>query len=82
MAKIAYIGIPAHGHTNPTLPVMRELVERGHDVLYYNGESFRAKVEPTGVAFRSYPEPVPSEREVSEALHKFINASLMLSRMG
>ena len=24
--KTAYIGIPAHGHTNPTLPVMRELV--------------------------------------------------------
>jgi len=81
MAKIAYIGIPAHGHTNPTLPVMQELVARGHEVLYYNAESFRTKVEPTGVDFRPYPEPVPTEREVSAALHKFINASLMLSGM-
>lgn len=81
MAKIAYVGLPAHGHTNPTLPVMKELVRRGHDVLYYNAESFRAKVTPTGVDFRPLPEPMPTEREVSEALHEFINAALIISRM-
>lgn len=81
MAKIVYVGLPAHGHTNPTLPVMQELVKRGHEVLYYNAESFREKVTPTGVDFRAYPEPVPTEREISEALHEFINASLMLSKM-
>ena len=32
MAKIAYAGLPAHGHTNPTLPVMRELVQHGYEV--------------------------------------------------
>ena len=81
MAKIAYVGLPAHGHTNPTLPVMKELVERGHEVLYYNAEWFRAKVSPTGVKFCALPEPLPSEREVSEALHELINASLIISRM-
>lgn len=81
MAKIAYIGIPAHGHTNPTLPVVQELIERGHEVLYYNAEPFRNKVSPTGVDFRAYPEPMPTEREISEALYEFINASLMFSRM-
>lgn len=81
MTKIAYVGLPAHGHTNPTLPIMQELVRRGHDVRYYNAESFRAKVEPTGVDFRALPEPMPSEREVSEALHELINASLILSRI-
>jgi MGT family glycosyltransferase len=81
MAKIAYIGIPAHGHTNPTLPVVQELIQQGHEVLYYNAEPFRAKVSPTGVDFRAYPEPMPTEREISEALYEFINASLMFSRM-
>lgn len=81
MARIAYVGLPAHGHTNPTLPVMRELVARGHQVLYYNGESFRRKVAPTGVEFRPLPQPLPSEQEVSEALHELINASLILSDM-
>ena len=79
MAKIAYVGLPAHGHTNPTLPVVKELIRRGHEVLYYNAESFRAKVDPTGVEFRVLPEPMPTEREVSEALHEFINASKIIS---
>jgi hypothetical protein len=81
MAKIAYVGLPAHGHTNPTLPVMKELVERGHEVLYYNAEWFRAKVAPIGVKYCALPEPLPSEREVSEALHELIHASLIISRM-
>jgi hypothetical protein len=75
------MGIPAHGHTNPTLPVLKELVARGHHVLYYNAESFRAKVAPTGVDFHPYPEPMPTEREVSEALHDLIHASLMMSQI-
>ena len=81
MARIAYVGVPAHGHTNPTLPVMKALVERGHEVVYYNAEPFREKVAPTGVDFRALPEPMPSEREMSEALHELIDASVMISEM-
>ncbi|MEM9777846.1 MAG: macrolide family glycosyltransferase [Chloroflexota bacterium] len=81
MAKIAYIGLPAHGHTNPTLPIVKELVQRNHEVIYYNAESFRKKVEPTGVTYRPLPEPLPTEREISEAMSKFIQASLMFSKM-
>ena len=81
MARIAYVGVPAHGHTNPTLPVMKTLVERGHEVVYYNAEPFREKVAATGVDFRALPEPMPSEREMSEALHELIDASVMISEM-
>jgi len=81
MAKIIYVGIPAHGHTNPTLPILQELIQRGHQVIAYNAESFRAKFAPTGVEFRPYPEPMPTEREISEALYEMINASLLFSRM-
>jgi MGT family glycosyltransferase len=79
MAKIAYVGLPAHGHTNPTLPVMKELVRRGHEMLYYNAETFREKLMPTGVDFRPLPEPMPTEREVSEAMQELIDASVMLA---
>ena len=81
MATIAYVGLPAHGHTNPTLPIVRELVDRGHRVIYYNGESFRKKVVPTGVEFRPLPEPLPTSREIAEALHEFINAAKLISGM-
>lgn len=55
MNRIVFVGTPAHGHVNPTLPVVQEMVQRGEQVIYYNSEEFRAKVEGTGAAFRAYP---------------------------
>ncbi len=51
MSKIAFFCIPAHGHTNPTLGVVRELVQRGHEVWYYSYEPFKEKIEETGAMF-------------------------------
>ena len=51
MAKIVFFCIPAHGHTNPTLGVVRELTARGHEVLYYSYEAFREKIEAAGARF-------------------------------
>lgn len=51
MKKIVFFCIPAHGHTNPTLGVVRELVNRGHQVWYYSYELMRKKIESTGAAF-------------------------------
>lgn len=45
--------IPAHGHTNPTLGVVRELISRGHEVWYYSYELMRSKIEETGAKFIS-----------------------------
>ena len=49
--KIVFFCIPAHGHTNPTLGVVRELLARGHEVWYYSYESMRSLIEPTGAHF-------------------------------
>ncbi len=51
MAKIAFFCIPAHGHTNPTIEVVRELINRGNEVWYYSYEEFREKIESTGAKF-------------------------------
>ncbi len=48
MARIVFFCIPAHGHTNPTLGVVKELTDRGHEVLYYSYEPFREKIEAAG----------------------------------
>ena len=81
MAKIVYIGISAHGHTNPILPVMRTLVQHRHHILFYNAEEFRAKVEPIGVDFRPYDYDVPSSREVSKRMTGMIQASLLFMEL-
>jgi len=54
MAKAFFLNIPAHGHMNPTLPLVRELVNRGETIIYYTGEEFREKVETAGAEFRTY----------------------------
>lgn len=49
--NIAWFGLPAAGHTNPTLAVVRALTERGHSVCYYTTEPYRARVEEAGAVF-------------------------------
>lgn len=63
--NILMINLPYSGHVNPTLPLTRELVKRGHTVQYVNAEEFRNKIENTGAIFISYINyPVhPSEME-------------------
>ena len=53
MKKIVFFCIPAHGHTNPTLGVVRELVSRGHQVWYYSYNMMREKIESAGATFIS-----------------------------
>ncbi|WP_420036298.1 macrolide-inactivating glycosyltransferase [Streptomyces sp. cg28] len=52
-AHIAMFSIAAHGHVNPSLEVIRELVARGHRVTYAIPHLFADKVAETGA------EPVP-----------------------
>ena len=49
--KIVFFNIPAHGHTNPTLGVVRELIKNNHEVYYYSYESMREKIESSGANF-------------------------------
>ena len=49
--KIAWFCIPAHGHTNPTLGIVRELTKAGHQIYYFSFETFREKIEAAGATF-------------------------------
>ena len=49
--RIVFFCIPAWGHTNPTLGVVRELIARGHEVCYYSYESLRGAIEKAGAQF-------------------------------
>ena len=49
--KIAWFCIPAHGHTNPTLGIVREVTSAGHQVYYFSFEMFREKIEQAGAVF-------------------------------
>ena len=49
--KIAWFCIPAMGHTNPTLAVVRRLVDMGHEVRYYSFRMLRERIESAGAVF-------------------------------
>ncbi len=51
--KIAWFCIPAHGHTNPTLGLVKALTEAGHRIYYFSFEMFREKLENAGAVFIS-----------------------------
>ena len=51
--KIAWFCVPAHGHTNPTLGLVKALTDAGHKVWYFSFEEFRDKIESAGATFIS-----------------------------
>ncbi|MCC3866048.1 glucosyltransferase [Terrisporobacter petrolearius] len=66
MSKVVFFSIPAHGHTNPTIEVVRGLTSRGHEVWYYSFEEFRDKIEGAGANYISCDDYVPNLRPEDE----------------
>ncbi|MEU2560002.1 macrolide-inactivating glycosyltransferase [Streptomyces longispororuber] len=58
-AHIAMFSIAAHGHVNPSLEVIRELVARGHRVTYAIPEAFAEKVAESGAEPVLYRSTLP-----------------------
>jgi len=59
---IAFLNIAMHGHINPTLPIVAELVRRGHTVIYHTSPAYREAIAATGATVRLYAEgdqPLP-----------------------
>ncbi|WP_105969018.1 macrolide family glycosyltransferase [Streptomyces geranii] len=54
MSTIAFLNIGMHGHVNPTLPVVAELVRRGHTVTYHSSPEFRDEIEAVGGTVHLY----------------------------
>ncbi len=68
MPKAYFFNVPGHGHVNPSLPLVAELTKRGHHIIYYLTDSYRAKVEATGAEFRAYSPLVRDDYFTSRGL--------------
>ncbi|MBF2027940.1 MAG: glycosyltransferase [Oscillatoriales cyanobacterium C42_A2020_001] len=74
--------IPIIGHVSPAVPIVRELINRGHEVGWYTGQAFQAKVEATGARFfpirrwmdysdmNNVPSELMDQRAVSEGVQR------------
>ncbi|MBR6209109.1 MAG: glycosyl transferase [Oscillospiraceae bacterium] len=77
MKRIAFFCIPAHGHTNPMLPVAAELVRRGDRVRFYSFREFEAKILASGAEFVPCDEYLPPLSEKEEAGLKSVSSTEM-----
>ncbi|MFE5401147.1 macrolide-inactivating glycosyltransferase [Streptomyces sp. NPDC056580] len=66
-AHIAMFSVAAHGHVNPSLEVIRELVARGHRVTYAIPPAFAEKVAATGARPVLYDSTLPGPDADPEA---------------
>ncbi|MET9320665.1 macrolide-inactivating glycosyltransferase [Streptomyces sp. NPDC003038] len=62
-AHIAMFSIAAHGHVNPSIEVIRELVARGHRVSYAIPASFAEKITETGATPVIWNSTLPTDDE-------------------
>lgn len=77
MKKIAFFSIPAHGHTNPMLPVAAELVGRGNTVRFYSFNEFEEKIRAAGAEFVSCDSFLPPLTKQEESGLKNVSAAEM-----
>ena len=52
---------------------MIELNKQGVQVIYYNSEDIRSKIERTGAEFRPYPEPNPTPEKINELVTNLVS---------
>jgi MGT family glycosyltransferase len=67
VSSIFFVEMPAFGHVNPSLPLVRELVRRGERVVYYNDAEFQPMLESSGASFRAYPRGVLTSEYIAGA---------------
>ena len=77
MKRIAFFCIPAHGHTNPMLPVAAELVRRGNTVRFYSFNEFKNKIEASGAEFISCDSYLPKLTKKEETELKNVSITEM-----
>lgn len=70
---LAFVVGPGAGHVNPTLPLVKELVTRGHRVTYITGEPFRAAVTAAGATTLDLPWDVP-QPEAGQTLRSMVSS--------
>ncbi|SEW51062.1 macrolide family glycosyltransferase [Chitinophaga arvensicola] len=56
MSKVLFLGLPSHGHVNPTLGLVSELVKQGEEIFYFSSLEFKEKIEAAGATFAAYAE--------------------------
>ncbi len=78
MAKFIFFSIPLRSHANPTFPIVRELVARGEEVIYYLTDTFKQEIEATGATFRSYESQIEQINKTAASSGKLVGLPMYM----
>lgn len=80
--NVLMINIPAEGHMNPTLGIVKALVNRGDSVYYITTEEFKERIEALGAnvyVHNTGLKPVSPKEMKNANIHKFLQDLLKIS---
>ena len=84
MARGLFLTLPGHGHVNPTIGLVSELINKGDEIVYITGEEFRDKLEKVGAKFLGYELKDGSlkfnPKEINESFKEFSNSSNLMEK--
>lgn len=73
----AFISFPGFGHVTPVVPVIEELVRRGHRVTHFVAEDYEEDAVDSGARvvpyFSDFPEPFGHAESVEEAAQMLVD---------
>ncbi|QSX24075.1 macrolide family glycosyltransferase [Priestia megaterium] len=77
--NVLIINFPGEGHINPTLGIVKALVNRGDSVHYITTEEFKDRIEGLGANTHLHPNHLKGRTPQNTSIHEFLQIHLKLS---
>jgi len=68
--KILFINLPYHGHVIPTIGLVRELINAGHQVTYLMPYDWKERITDSSAEFLGYENNPKLDKQIRNALFK------------
>ena len=80
MAKGLFLIFPAHGHVNPTIGLVKELINRGDEITYISANEFKDKIEKVGANFKGYDQDFSVNPDNSNILCSMLEGIINMNK--
>jgi MGT family glycosyltransferase len=77
--NVLMINFPGEGHINPTLGIVKALINRGDSVHYVTTEEFKERIEGLGANTYLHPNHLKGRTPQNTSIHEFLQIHLKLS---
>ncbi|MEK5132983.1 macrolide family glycosyltransferase [Bacillus sp. FSL W8-0645] len=77
--NVLMINFPGEGHVNPTLGIVKALINRGDTVYYVTTEEFKERIEALGAKTYLHPNYLKGRTPQNTSIHEFVQVHLRIS---